>query len=120
MTARQIIDALLEGEETHPELGKFKGLFSVNPLEAEHLIQNIGQWVKFKPARWQGTMHRLPFKIVHIQKIYNGSLAYRCENQLNRFGCPASPNEVELITVEEAEQLWDRLEDSTFDPDFDH
>jgi len=125
MDVKWIIDRIVEGEETHPELANFRGMFSVNPLEAGDLIQNIGRWVAFRRTSRMGLIHELPHKVMHVQKIYDGSLAYRCENQKNTFGCPASPREVVFISLDQARDLWNSKvtsicgEFELFDPNFD-
>ena len=95
---------LIEGEETYPELKKFKHLFSAPTIPES---SNIGKWIKFN--KWNpdmGLITLLPHKIIHLQKIFDGSLAYRVENQINKFGMPAKLKEVTIISLDEAKKLW--------------
>ena len=111
-----------------PELKKFEGLFSVNPLENEDLMGNIGKWVVRKD--WtpkNGTWDLFPHKIMHLQKNYKGDTVYRVEDQSNDFGKPMLPDEVRIIDVEEARKIWNYYRTRAvkdyvfdeFDPDFD-
>lgn len=98
---------LFEGEKEYPELGAFKSKFFSTPLVPES--SNIGEWIKFnKWNKSMGLMYLLPYKIMHIQKIYDGSLTYRVENQLNKFGMVAKFDEVTIISVEDAKKWWVR------------
>lgn len=111
-----------------PELKKFQGLFSVDPLENDDLMNNIGEWCVMK--NWtpeKGTANLFPYKIMHLQKNYKGDVIYRVENQADNFGRPISPDEVRIIDVGEARKIWnyyrtravkDHIFDE-FDPDFD-
>ncbi len=49
----------------------------------------------------------LPHKVMHLQKDYRGEVVFRVENQLNRFGRPASPAEVRFITPTAEQDMWD-------------
>ena len=127
--ARRVVVKIIEGEESHPELGAFNHLFSVDPVKNEKLMEWIGKWVKFTNLTSRsGLIFYLPFKVMHLQKLYDGSIALRVENQLNRFGSPAKMSEVTPISEEEAHALWDKnlreklgrtFEFTPFDPNFD-
>lgn len=121
--ADKLVNDLIEG---HPDLEAFKHTqFAVNPMDHQDLMANIGQWVMFKSSTGKGTSSLLPYKIVHLQKDYADRVIYRVENQLNPFGRPASPDEVKIISQEEAQRIWDNAvamvygdRAEPFNPDF--
>lgn len=121
--ADKLVNDLIEGR---PDLEVFKNnQFAVDPLKNQDLMTNIGQWIMFKSSTGKGTSALLPYKIVHLQKNYADQVIYRVENQLNTFGRPASPNEVRIISQEEAQRIWDSTVDMVegdraepFNPDF--
>jgi hypothetical protein len=110
--------------EGHPDLDPFKQLFSVDPEKNSNLLAHLGRWVAFKSTARTGTSGMLPHKVMHLQKNYRGEVVFRVENQLNRFGRPASPVEVRFITATEARDMWEGAVElvygryEPFDPDF--
>jgi hypothetical protein len=110
------------------ELKKVEGVFSVDPIENQNLMGDIGKWVVYddwSPSK--GTKALFPYKIMHLQKNFRGDVVYRGENQINDFGIPIDPNEVRIIDIDEAKKIWnyyrtraikDHVVDE-FDPNFD-
>jgi hypothetical protein len=106
-------------EDMHPDLNAFGNtLFNVNAPEA--MKANIGKNCVFKTALdtiahaktpkailTYAKRNKVPYGLIDVceikmvQKIYDGSLAYRVVSPLydpNNFGRPARPDEVEIIT----------------------
>jgi len=122
-TSSRVIRYLQDG---HPDLTPFKtGLFAVDVLKHQRMLDNVGRWVMYKSSHNRGTISLLPHKIVHLQKDYRGKVVYRVENQANPFGRPADPDDIRFVTVEQASQIWQANvqlvlgRDEPFDPDFD-
>ena len=78
----------------------------------------------FKSSTGKGTSALLPYKIVHLQKNHADQVVYRVENQLNTFGRPASPNEVQIVSLDDAQDIWNSVvqliygKQIPFNPDF--
>lgn len=119
---------ILEGKETHPELGNFdKGLFSV-PLNNKsiNMLDHVGSWCVYKNFdQRRGTISKLPYKILHLQKNHRGDVIFRGENQLDTFGKPIDPSDIKIVSEEEARKIWNETVDVVngsfveFDPEFD-
>ncbi len=74
--------------------------------EDAEMEKNIGRFVKFIHPEDEGAKARMgslkwtkPFKIIGIQKIWDGSKAYRvqCTAYDDSFGCPAKPDEIRFL-----------------------
>ena len=70
-------------------------------IENSELHKNIGKLIKFK--NWNKRMGTIAktdtFKIMGVQKIYDGTLAYRVysQNYNDTFGRPARPEEIKFV-----------------------
>lgn len=111
--------------DSHPDLEPFRrGLFAVDATSHPELLGNIGNWVMYKSSHGKGTSSLLPHRIVHLQNDYRGRVVYRVENQLNTFGRVADPDEIRIVSVEEATKIWNSNVESVyghfeeFNPDF--
>lgn len=106
-------------EDMHPELNAFSELFNVN---APELKKNVGKSCAFKSSieamktmePRQLMLKKIPYvrldvlDIVGVQKIYNGNIAYRVTSPIYdsvRFGFPAEPNEIQILSEVEASEL---------------
>ena len=87
----------------HPEIGMalINGGFLAQSAEME---KNIGRIVRFAPGRpWRagdGTATRdFTYTIIGVQRIYNGTIAYRatCNDGADNVGRPFLPTEIEFI-----------------------
>ncbi len=77
------------------------GMFNVTDSNLE---KNIGKQCSYinKDHKKNGMISLLPFRIVGIQRIYDGSIAYRIEECFkdNCFGRPVSENEITINDTE--------------------
>ena len=82
--------------KSHSDLDAFKtkGGFLDPKIKCEEMEKNIGRKMTFAVRPGQGTSHRGVFHVGSIQKIYDGSLAYRVYGENDTFGRPATPNDV--------------------------
>lgn len=80
----------------HPDLDVFSGIFFDLPRTDLH--KDIGGRIKFK--RDDGYLYSLQeYTIVGVQRIYDGSLAYRvmADDDTHRFGRPAKVDDVVFV-----------------------
>ena len=68
--------------------------FPMFQLRDEEMEKNIGKIVTFKNPEYPSQRGEL--KIGSIQRIYDGSKAYRVHSDLNPFGRPVRPEEIDF------------------------
>jgi hypothetical protein len=73
-------------------------------LRDEDMERDIGRTVRYKPpvdVASHGTVARdYTFRIVGVQKVFNGTKAYRglCNDGHDTFGRPLRPEDIEFLT----------------------
>lgn len=84
----------MKKSKLHPSLRikEFNYLFDVSEPSME---SNIGKLCKFKNPTCE-VEHEV-FRIAGIQKIYDGSFAYRVYSSGDTFGRPASPHKIVIF-----------------------
>ncbi len=83
--------------QRHPDLRAFTGIFLDTPeTKTSDLTQDIGRRVRYHTPRCTVEKDYV-FTIREIQRIYDGSFAYRVYFEGDTFGRPACPDQITFV-----------------------